>query len=243
MNENDSVIFGTSKIKYEITYSVRRKNVSISVSPDKKVKVLAPSNLTPEAIREVVKRKADWVLKKLEWFDHIQQFDASKEYVSGETFLYMGRQYRLKILSENFEVSIRLKGRFFEVTIPKDTPQENRQQLVRGVLWKWYVEHAEKKLREISQTYSRKLHISPPSLKVKSQAKRWGSCSKDNVIRINVQIIMAPMKQIEYVIAHELCHIKYKSHSSDFWKSLRLIMPDYELRKESLRKEGWRYVL
>jgi predicted metal-dependent hydrolase len=243
MNKNDSINFGTSKINYEITYSARRKNVSISVSPDKKVKVLAPSTLTPKTIREVVKRKADWVLKKLEWFDHIQHFDASKEYVSGETFLYMGRQYRLKVLSGDIEVSARLKGRYFEVTIPKDTPQENRQQLVRDALWKWYVEHAENKLREILQEYSRKLRISTPPLKVKSQAKRWGSCSKDNVIRINVQIIMAPMKQIEYVVAHELCHIKYKSHSSDFWKSLRLIMTDYELRKEALRREGWRYVL
>ncbi|MDW5551646.1 SprT family zinc-dependent metalloprotease [Methanosarcina sp.] len=243
MNENDSIIFGTSRISYEIIYSARRKNVSISVSPDKKVKVLTPSTLTPEAVKEVMKRKADWVLKKLEWFDHIQQFDASKEYVSGETFLYMGRQYRLKILSGDFDPSAKLKGRYFEVTIPKNTPQESRQQLVRDVLWKWYLEHAESKLTEILKAYSLKLHIDPPRLKVKHQVKRWGSCSKDNIIRLNIQIIMAPMKQIQYVVAHELCHIKHKSHSSDFWKSLRLIMPDYELRKESLRRDGWRYVL
>ncbi|MFY1111575.1 MAG: M48 family metallopeptidase [Methanosarcinaceae archaeon] len=243
MKKNDSITFGTSKINYEITYSTRRKNVSISVSPEKKVEVFSPSTLTSEDIKEVMKRKADWVLKKLEWFGHIQQFDASKEYVSGETFLYMGRQYRLKILPGDFGSSVRLKGRYFEVTVPKNTPQENRQQLVRDALWKWYHEHAERKLIEIIQMYSRKLHIAPPILKVKTQAKRWGSCSKDNVIRINIQIIMAPIKQIEYVIAHELCHIKYKDHSSEFWKTLRLIMPDFELRKEALRKEGWRYVL
>ncbi len=243
MNKNDSIIFGASKISYEIIYSPRRKNVSISVSPDKKVEVTAPSNLTVEAIREVVKRKADWILKKLDWFDHIQQFDASKEYVNGETFLYMGRQYRLKIQSGEIEPSIKLKGKYFEVTVSKNTPQKSQHQVVRDTLWKWYLEHAENKLREIMHKYSRKLQIDTPTLVVKPQAKRWGSCSKTNIIRINIQIIMAPIKQIEYVVAHELCHVKYKDHSSGFWKNLSLIMPDYQLRKESLRKEGWRYVL
>jgi predicted metal-dependent hydrolase len=243
MNKNDSIIFGTSKISYEIIYSPRRKNVSISVSPDKKVEVIAPSNLTQESVREVVKRKADWVLKKLDWFDHIHQFDASKEYVNGETFLYIGRQYRLKILSGDFEPSVRLKGRYFEVTISKNVPQESRYHVIRDILCEWYLEHAENKLREIMCKYSSRLCIDTPMLVVKLQAKRWGSCSKDNIIRINIRIIMAPMKQIEYVVAHELCHIKYKNHSSEFWKALSLIMPDYQLRKEALRKEGWRYVL
>ena len=151
--------------------------------------------------------------------------------------------YNLKILSGEIEPSIKLKGKYFEVTVSKNTPQKSQHQVVRDTLWKWYLEHAENKLREIMHKYSRKLQIDTPTVVVKPQAKRWGSCSNTNIIRINIQIIMAPIKQIEYVVAHELCHVKYKDHSSKFWKNLSLVMPDYQLRKESLRKEGWRYVL
>jgi len=163
--------------------------------------------------------------------------------VSGETFLYLGRQYRLKIRLEGDEPTAKLKGRYFEVSIPKTTPEDAKQMAVKEALWQWYRDHAEKKIGEVIDAYARTLRIDPPRFKVKYQEKRWGSCPKDDLLHINMRTVMAPMSQVEYVVAHELCHLKYKNHSSEFWQRLRLIMPDYEVRKESLKNEGWKYAL
>lgn len=239
---SDSITFGTTTITYDITYSDRRKHVAIAVNPDKKVDVLAPLQLDQAAIQDIVRNKANWVMEQLGWFDQISQRTASKEYANGETFLYMGRQYRLKILHSGDRPSTKLRGKYFEVTIRDSCDELEKRKLVKNALWKWYRFHAEMKIGEIVCQYSARLHIDPPMFRIKYQAKRWGSCSKENILNINIRIAMAPMSQIEYVVAHELCHLKHKNHSVEFWQLLRLLMPDYEIRKENLRRDGWRYL-
>jgi len=245
MTVSESIRFGTTTINYEVTRSERRKNAAIAVHPDKRVEVVVPTNLNQEDIQDLVRNKARWVVEKLEWFGQIDQLETSKEYANGETFLYLGRQYRLKILyGGDDKPTAKLKGKYFEVTISKTKSEDTNRELVKDALWQWYHDHAEKKIGEVIQDYVRKLHIDPsPSFKVKYQKKRWGSCPKNDFLHINVRIIMAPMSQIEYVVAHELCHLKYKNHSSEFWQLLRLVMPDYEVRKEALKNDGWKYAL
>lgn len=243
MTASDSIRFGTTTINYEITRSDRRKNAAIAVYPDKRVEVAAPPTLNQEDIQDLVRTKAQWVVEKLEWFDHIGQLETSKEYVSGETFFYLGRQYRLKIRLEGDKPVAKLKGRYFEVHIPETTPEDAKNEVVKKALWQWYLDHAEKKIGEVIEAYAKRLRIDPPQFKVKYQEKRWGSCPKDDLLHINMRTVMAPMSQVEYVVAHELCHLKYKNHSSDFWQLLRLIMPDYEVRKENLKNDGWKYAL
>lgn len=238
----DSIDFGTSTITYGITYSNRRRHLAIAVNPNKRVEVLAPSHLGQEEIQDLVRKKASWVKEQLEWFDQINQLTANKEYVNGETFLYLGRQYRLKILYGGNKASAKLMGKYFEVSIREPKGDEERRKTVKRALWGWYRSHAEAKIAQLVQHYSVRLHMETPNFRVKYQSKRWGSCSKENVLNINLRIIMAPMSQIEYVVAHELCHQKYKNHSEEFWSLLRLVMPDYEVRKENLRSDGWRYL-
>ncbi len=244
MSSSGSIKFGTRTIDYNVTYSDRRKNLAIAVHPDKRVEVVAPADLDHGDIQEILKEKARWVVEKIEWFDQIDRLETAKEYVNGETFLYMGRQYRLKILRGGEGPAAKLRGGRFEVSVPPTVPGPEERGLAKDALWQWYLDHAEKKVSEVVRDYAKRLHIDPPPrFKVKYQEKRWGSCPRDDVLHINIRIIMAPMSQIEYVVAHELCHLRYKDHSAEFWQLLRLIMPDYEVRKENLRKEGWRYVL
>ncbi|NIA02978.1 MAG: DUF45 domain-containing protein [Nitrospirae bacterium] len=98
-------------------------------------------------------------------------------------------------------------------------------------------------MKESIKYYSKKLGIKEPDFIIKNQYKRWGSCTSKNILIFNFRIAMAPVSQMNYIITHELCHIKVKDHSPEFWKLLRSIMPDYDDRKERLRKEGWGYVL
>jgi len=243
MNTTDSIKFGTTNINYNVTYSNRRKNLAIAVHPDKRVEIVAPPNLKQEIIKELLRKKAHWVVKKIEWFDQIDRLETAKEYVNGETFLYLGRQYRLKILRGEDKLVTKLRGGYFEVSVPEATADQDEREQVKEALWQWYLGHAEKKLGVLVCNYATMLHIDSPHFKVKYQEKRWGSCPRNDVLHINVRIIMAPMSQIEYVVAHESCHLRYKDHSAEFWQQLRLIMPDYEVRKENLRKNGWKYVL
>jgi predicted metal-dependent hydrolase len=242
MNTTGHILFGTTTIDYDVTYSERRRHAAIAVHPDKRVEIVAPATLDAADIQKLVRMKASWVVEQLEWFGQIEQLEAAKEYVNGETFLYLGRQYRLKILYGD-ELATKLKGRYLEVTVPAAGPEEAKNRLVKEALWQWYHLHAEKKIGEVVKIYAAKLRINPPRFRVKYQEKRWGSCPKDDFLHINVRIAMAPMSQVEYVVAHELCHLRYKDHSAAFWQHLRYVMPDYELRKESLKKDGWKYVL
>ncbi|WP_174590741.1 M48 family metallopeptidase [Methanocella conradii] len=243
MIEYDQIQYGQTIISYSISYSVRRKNATIVVHPTRKVEVKVPARAEPEDIRVLMQRKAKWVVTHIDWFSQFQYIGMEKEYVNGETFLYMGRQYRLKILKSDNEHYARLKGKYFEVTLPSNISSKGIGELAREALFDWYKIHAEKQIGKIVDSYSKKLGIEKPSFKVKYQSKRWGSCTNKNHLNFNLLIVMAPVSQIEYVVAHELCHIKHKSHSKEFWQLLKLVMPDYELRKDSLRRDGWKYAL
>lgn len=243
MTYADSIVFGTSSIHFLVITSPRRKKAGIAVYPDKTVELVVPPNTSQEKAREIIRKKAGWIFEQLEWFDHLTNIDASKEYVGGETFLYLGRQYRLKIICNGSGPAVRLRGGYFEVTIPEVTANKDQDEVVRKALWSWYRHHALLKVGNIIEKFTKRMGIEAPQYSVKHQLKRWGSCTKDGHININIRIAMAPSSQFEYVVAHELCHLRYKDHSSDFWYYLRRIMPDYEIRKDQLLKDGWKYAL
>jgi len=116
--ESDSIQYGTTTIPYSISYSSRRKNVAIAVYPTKEVEIRVPSRTSPEVIKKLMQNKAHWVVKNIEWFNQFQYVSAKKEYVNGETFLYLGRQYRLKIINSHDDAVAKLRGKYFEVSVP-----------------------------------------------------------------------------------------------------------------------------
>jgi len=243
MITQDSIQFGTTTINYDVVYSDRKKNATLSVYPLKLVEVSVPTNLDQEHIQKLVKRKAHWVMKQILWFDEIVQTDCSKEYVNGESYVYLGRQYRLKIIKNHEKPQAKLMGKYLTVRFPENTPQNKEKNVIKAAIWKWYREQADKKIEEAIKIYSNKLGIQQPKYNIKNQYKRWGSCTKNNILNFNLRISMAPISLLQYVVAHEICHVQHKDHSNQFWKLLQAIMPDYEQRKDRLRKEGTQYVL
>jgi predicted metal-dependent hydrolase len=243
MRKNDSIKACGRTIDYEIVYSKRRKSASIIVRPDLKVEFRAPPGLDPETIRKMVRKKAGWVLKKLDGFKATQNQNPEKRYVEGEKFLYLGKEYPLKITFGGRVLSAGLEDPVLKAVIPDKVPEPLNPVHVKEAVWRWYLGRADEKVGELVEVYSKKMDISPPSFKVKYQKRRWGSCSVDNVLRINFQLMMAPPEQLEYVVVHELCHVKEKNHSKNFWALVEELMPDYRTHREGLKKEGWKYVL
>jgi predicted metal-dependent hydrolase len=245
MRKNDSVKACGKTISYEIVYSRKRKRAAILVRPDTRIEFRAPQGLSTDIIREMVKGKAQWILKKLELFEANRLPDQKKRYCEGENYLYLGREYPLRI---RFVDNVKKPLSFFRgseliVEVPGNTSEDQLPFRVKEAVWNFYSERAEEEVEKILRSYSKKLGVALPVFKVKYQKRRWGSCSADNVLRINFQLIMAPPRQFEYVVVHELCHVKEKNHSARFWKLVRELMPDYEEYRSSLKKDGWKYIL
>lgn len=245
MRKNDSVKACGRTIDYEIVYSKKRRKAEIVIRPDLKMEFRAPHGLSREVIRGIVRKKACWVWEKLDWFEANRLPDQEKRYTDREKYLYLGREYSLKVLPvEGIKKSF---ASFSEseiiVLVPETASEELKPALVKKAVWNFYSDCAALEVNRFLKTYSEKLKIVPPAFKVKHQKRRWGSCSADNVLRINFQLVMAPPEELEYVVVHELCHVKEKNHSVRFWKLVGELMPGYEVHRKSLKKNGWRYVL
>jgi predicted metal-dependent hydrolase len=222
MLETDSVKFGNTAIAYSIQRSDRRKK-TISISVDASgVKVTVPKHTDNSSLKKLVHKKAPWITTRL---SHIQQLletaPPPKQFVSGESVHYLGRQYRLQRINESTEVN--LNGSFLEI------PDLDDSSLIRQKIIDWYIQQATEKLH---------FGLPIPPIFIRSQRKRWGSCNSKGELRFNWKIIMASMSLIDYVVAHELCHLEHFNHSKAFWQRLGQIMPDYPQRKEKLAKLG-----
>jgi len=238
------VQFGNTTIQYQIKRSGERETVSIAVDPKEGVIVTAPEDVSKEKINNVVTDRAGWIIEKQEELRDITEPPLEKEFLSGEKLQYLGRRYRLKLIKddEREEISVSLKKGQFKVNIPNNLEDKERKKLVREKLVDWYQEHAQSKLKERVNKYKDKVGVKPNSVKVKHQQKRWGSCTKNKDLLYNWKVIMAPMSIVDYVVVHELCHLKEKNHTEKFWRMLKSVIPDYEDRKDWLRVNGPRLV-
>lgn len=237
-----NIQFGTTTIKYKIRRSDERETLSIAVDPVEGVIVTSPEDVDEDKIRDVVKDRAGWIIEKQEDIKEILEPPLEKEFLSGEKLQYLGRRYRLKLVEKSEGSSVNLKKGKFIITYPEGLEGKKRRRLVRNNLLEWYYEHAEDKLKERVDKYKDQVGVEPNSVKVKHQQKRWGSCTKNKDLLYNWRIIMAPMSIVDYVVVHELCHLKEKNHTDRFWRMLKSIIPDYEDRKEWLRVNGPRLV-
>lgn len=222
--------------KHTISFLVERKprkSLKISVLPDLSVQVLAPIDTPITDVLDKVKKRAHWILKQKDHFNNFLPKELPRKYVSGETHRYLGKQYRLKILSAD-ENDVKLIGKYITIfSREKDDTEYNRKQL-----YKWYRKHAEIKYSNILNACLEKLRkygVEKPNIQIKILISRWGSCVPNkNKILLNTNLIKAPSHCIEYVITHELCHLKHQNHDKQFYEFLTLVMPDWKKRKEKL---------
>ncbi len=226
-------------IAYQIIRRPRRKTACISVSPDCSVRVLVPSFLSEQKIEELVQRKHGWIIRKINMFREIQQQNRPKQYVSGECFAYLGRNYRLKVVrGDPAENRVRLLNGRFCTAVPPGIEQQARDGLIRQQLAAWYREHAAVRLQEKTVRYAAKMAVVPASVGVKNYRSRWGSCYTDGRIYYNWRIIAAPHSVVDYVVVHELCHLVHPDHSQRFRHLLATVLPDYPERKTWLKING-----
>ncbi len=240
-----TLMLGKTAIPYRVRRSPRRKRtIALIIEPGTDLTILAPATAEVARIEAVARRRAGWILRKLADIRERAHAQRPREFVDGESLTYLGRQYRLHVTyAAAAKPSCKLRGGWLEVIVPASVRMRDRQRAVAQAVQSWYRAQARSRLMTRARIWSARLGITFGHLLVTNPAKRWGSCDAVDNIRINWRIMMAPLSLVDYVVAHELCHIKHRNHSDEFWRLLGSVMPDCERRRAALRKLGARYSL
>jgi len=210
----------------EVIRTNRKKSASVQVV-DCQVQVIIPQGLSDARIEQIVREKTSWIRDKLRK-QSLMKPKKPKEYVSGEAFAYLGKNYQLKVVKGS-SAAVKLTLGKLAVGADADVKQE---------LTSWYRQNAEKRLNEKVVRFAKVIGVNPKSVKVKTYKSRWGSCSSLGDISFHWAIIMAPHYIVDYVVVHELCHMIHHNHSPAFWQQVEKVLPNYSECRGWLKTNG-----
>ena len=214
----------------------RRKTISLLIKEDGRIAIYVPYHTPKGEIEKFIKEKQSWIVEKISEKERSIK-ETRKAFIPGEKFLYLGESYPLEI-GDIHHKGLPLKLSFGKFILDKDYLERARDHFIH-----WYQREAQEKLEPRVRYFSNRLQLFPKGLKITSAKHRWGSCSRDNRLSFSWRIIMAPWSVIDYVVIHELVHIKEKNHSKRFWDFLEVILPDFRKHRFWLRKNGYRLSL
>ncbi|REE27255.1 hypothetical protein DFQ09_10183 [Winogradskyella pacifica] len=223
-----TLIYGSEEIVYNLNFR-ERKTLGITVHPDRSTEVNAPVGSSIEKIEEKVRKRASWILKQQDHFLSFEPRNTVRKYVSGESHLYLGRQYQLLVVKSNEEI-VKHTGRNIEV---RTSDVSKIEQLLES----WYLEKARAWFHTIAQPlieHFKKYEVAPNKLEIRKMPHRWGSCSTNGRILLNPELIKAPKVCIEYVIIHELCHLVHRDHTQAFFDLQEKEFPEWKKWKNKL---------
>lgn len=229
-----TIRYGDELIRYAVRRHTARKSgrVAIHVDPDGRVLVDAPENAADEQIKAAVSGRARWIHGHLAAIRLRRAQVLPREYVSGESLLYLGRRYRLKIVARAKDpAAVRLRDSYIEVTLPARNPMA-----VQAALNSWYRGRARLVFEERLGAMASSLPWvrTAPALRLQSMKLQWGSCSPAGRLTLNPHLVKAPRECIDYVLLHELCHMKEHNHSQKFYRLLEQHLPRWRRKKERL---------
>lgn len=230
----------TLPFHYRIRRSQRATHARIVVKPGQ-VEVVAPWQIPDHKLHKFIQTKQEWVthaLRKMAAANPGQSGFAPKEYKTGETISYLGENHALTVLPTSLKrVKIEFKENFI-VHVPQSSNSDDHTSLIKQALVSWLKKQAKALVEELVQLHAPAKNLHPRSITIKTQKSRWGSCGIHNDININWLLLLAPKTVLEYVVVHELCHIKEKNHSARFWALVGEHLPDYHTRRQWLKRNG-----
>jgi len=222
-------------IDYQLLPGADRKTTDIVIERNGIIAVRPPKHFSPEQVDAIVDNKRLWIYKNLaEWRD-LNAAHVVREWVNGETFLYLGRNYRLKLVSDQ-DSKLKLKNGYF--CLSRSVIESGGDQAAKEALEAFFCVKGQQRLLERVNYFAPKAGVLPAAVQVKEHGFKWASCSKAGKLAFHWKCMMAPPKIIDYIVVHELCHFHYRDHSAAFWNEVDKLMPDYAERKAWLRDHG-----
>ena len=220
----------------------RRRTISFTLETDTGLRILAPVRTSLPYIASMLQKRSGVILRRLEI---LRARPEPLGFTDGETVTYLGHNYRLRVTrDENLPQGCRVLPRRFDVNIADTTlSPEALKEEVRLEILLWMKKRAKIKLQKRMDVWAKKLGVHYRKLILSEPERQWGSCNAQNVVRLNWRLIMAPLPLIDYVAAHELCHVAHKNHGPRFWRLVTSVMPDWIQRRKQLRRIGHGLVL
>jgi predicted metal-dependent hydrolase len=225
----------------------KRKTLALIVKPDGSLLVRAPLRASKAVIEEFVQKNKEWI-EKQQAKALATLPPAPRQYVPGETFLYLGTSYLLEIVEGQRE-QLLLNGTFKLAAFHHDSPRHLHltQVQVSAAEWEgdaakafehWYREQARRVLPERVELFARQYNFHYKGVRITSARTRWGSCSATGALSFSWRLILAPLPVVDYVVIHELVHTIFHNHSKQFWQKVKTILPDYQEHRKWLRDHG-----
>ncbi|PHV07891.1 metal-dependent hydrolase [Janthinobacterium sp. BJB412] len=215
---------------FEVRRSVARRSLEITVDRGGELILSAPAEAAEDALRDFVRRKRMWVYQQLARQETSTREVPNKMFVDGEGFLYLGRSFRLRLVDDSITPVKLIGGRF---VMPKALASEGREHMIR-----WYCGNATRWLSAKVEDYTARMELAPAGVKVQDLGYRWGSCGKGDLLYFHWKTILLPARIAEYVVVHEMAHLHEAHHTPEFWRRVERALPDYELRKDWLSRNG-----
>jgi len=220
-----------NELSIQVVRSRRRRKTSSIIISNGIVKVVVPDQISDFTIKELINKRIPWIRKKLK--DELNITPAIvKNYVDGESFTYLGNNYKLKSFVGNVSF-VKVSSDYINVSLPKKS-KEN----IKGLLERWYEEKAIEILTEKTNRYAKIIGVSPNAISVGDYKSKWGSCSIEGKISYNWKIIIAPSRVLEYIVIHELCHMLEHNHSKEYWRHVNTYCKDFKESRKWLRMNG-----
>ncbi len=207
----------------------KRKTFALEIAGNASLIVRAPEHASLNLIQKIVHKKQNWIEKKQD-IAKKRYKKTTKKFINGEKFLFLGEMYKLYIaddidsplvFNQNFQLSYKHLNKAKEIFV------------------NWYKEKAYEKIPQRVNFYSLISRFKYNKINITNAKKRWGSCSNQRNLNFSWRIVMAPEKVIDYVVIHELVHLKEKNHSKKFWSDVKLLMPNYKTQRQWLKKNGY----
>lgn len=237
------------KIKYKdtfINYNIKRtkpkKSISIKIKYPDTVEVLSPSYVSDKEIQSLVLSKANWIFNKLQEFQDKKVEEINLSFEDNSNLPFLGEDYILNIVKSSNIINCKLefdKNKFIAY-IPTFISIDKQNKELKKIFVEWLIWYGTIIVNERINIYSKKLNVSFKSFKVKEQKSTWGTCSSLGNIYINYKILLAPIDIVDYVVVHELCHLREMNHSDRFWTLVQSVIPDYTIKRNWLKENGFK---
>ncbi len=221
-------------LTYTITYQ-KRKTIQFKLATTTHLEVIAPNKTTTAAIENLLHTKSKWILTQISRLKNIAENPVNKSLATGAQILYLGQPHTLAItrtLQANLVITLQ------EHQIAIQLPSTYRFTDVQPFLRKWYIESAARILSYKTSLWANRIEVNPEQIYIKDQKTRWGSCSSCGNIHYNWRIIMAPPEVVDYLVIHELCHLRVPNHSVKFWQEVGRFTPQFKQHRKWLRVNG-----
>jgi len=223
------VEYGTTTIEFDVTFKENLKNSYITVERGRKVLLKTSPETTVDEMKKLVKNRATWILKK---FDELGSIPQTENIETGSRIFYLGKSYYVELIQEERET---VEVTFIHSKFKIYAPLKPSQAALEMAINEFYLKKTEEKVMKLYRKFSNKMKLFAEHISFKVFERKWGSCSPRNRISFNPEMVKLSSSLMEYIVVHEIAHLAFKNHSSEFWTLVKRYMSDYARKDERLK--------